>query len=340
MQSTPHIVIIGAGLIGLSTADSLNRRGVRLTVLDRNVGPAQGSSFCNSGMIHPSQARPWHRPDIDAETLKDLVETGNLSRHLIEARMRGLGLSDADRQTGCVQLFDSRYPGEEALEKYRDIGVEAKVINGEPFTYGRYALLFPNDFSGDARRYCCALEHDLHSRGVEFFYKLENINIDKNSLTVSMQNTEIKADHIILAAGTGSINLGRQIGLDIPVKAVRGHTLNFEKPDTPLPARPIIHDASHSALTVFEDQIRLSGTIGKDDPEVLRDIWENIAPDIVRRLAEPISRWSGDRPVSETGCPLIGPTDISGIWLNAGHGHMGWTLCAGSGEKLADMIMQ
>ena len=100
----------------------------------------------------------------------------------------------------------------------------------------------------------------------------------------------------------------------------------------------IMHAITRSALTVFDGHVRLSGTVDEADPVALLEIWEEIAPELIQRLGDPIQNWSGERPVSASGFPIIGPTPIDGLWVNSGHGHMGWTLCAGSGAYLTDQI--
>ena len=122
---------------------------------------------------------------------------------------------------------------------------------------------------------------------------------------------------------------------------MKGHALSFERPKTmALPDIPIMHWDSRSALTVFENEVRLSGTIGENEPEALMEIWMEIAPDILNALAEPVVKWSADRPASKLGRPIIDQTSISNLWVNSGHGHMGWSLCAASGELMADMILK
>lgn len=322
MPRAPHIVIIGAGLIGLSTADYLSQYGAAVTVIEQRSGPALGASFCNSGMIHPSQAAPWLDGEYQQEA-RSVWELAERSRHLLEARMASLNMGPRSRVQGCIQLFDTQETAHAALRRCEALGVVCENISGTPSSYGYNALKFPDDWSANAYEYCKALEADLTSRSVKFSY-------GETSLP--------EADHIVIAAGTGSVSLARRYGAELPVQPLRGHALNFAKPKTDLPRMPLMHFASRSALTVFEDHLRLSGTTGAADPDILLEIWEAILPDIVNQLSSPLSRWSEDRPMSQLGRPIIGQIG-PGVWVNAGHGHMGWTLSAGSGERLAQMIM-
>jgi D-amino-acid dehydrogenase len=147
------------------------------------------------------------------------------------------------------------------------------------------------------------------------------------------------ADHVVLCAGPGTPDIAAKFDVLVSLSTITGHALNFIRPDAGLPNIPIMHYPSRSALTVFHDHVRLSGTADETDPMVLLDIWRRIAPDLVRGLGAPISQWTGERPVSASGYPEMRPTERPGVWLNTGHGHMGWTMCAGAGERLAEMIL-
>ena len=96
---------------------------------------------------------------------------------------------------------------------------------------------------------------------------------------------------------------------------------------------------SHSALTIFKDHLRLSGTIDEEDAKPLLRRWAVLAPAIFGALQPATHLWTGQRPMSEAGRPYISSTSIKGLWVNSGHGHMGWTLSAGSGQLMADMIL-
>ena len=326
MGKLPHIMIIGAGLIGLSTADSLAARGARVSVIDCRGGPGQGASFRNSGMIHPSQARPWFDGEFEDET-RAVVDLAQTSKLLLGARLQSLGLKCAERSSGCIQLFDNLSFGQQAKKQYLSLGIACEIVKDKAHTYGRYALHFPGDTSGNAYDYCRALETDIKQRRVDFIYRQKDI-----------PQVGHQADHVVIAAGTGSPAIASEYGVDLPVVPMRGHALNFKRPDMVLPDMPIMHHASRSALTVFDDHVRLSGTMGEGDPGALLEIWAKIAPELMSALGLPVSSWSEDRPVSSLGRPII--TQLKpGLWVNTGHAHMGWTLSAGSGALMAKMIL-
>ena len=328
MEKPPHIYVIGAGVIGLSTADALVTRGASVTVLDKQAGSARGASFANSGMIHLSQAWPWLKGDFLKEA-QQVLALGQRSKIILQDRMAMLGLQDAERAEGCVQLFDSLIVGDAVRVVHNMLRDACEIVSGAPHTFGRFALKYPGDISGNAYIYCQALENHLAQAGVTFEYNVSDTNIEQ---------LLVCSEPVVIAAGLGSVELCAKLNVDLPLYPERGFALNFNKPDMDLPDMPIMHHASRSAMTVFEDHVRLSGTIGEEGPRSLLEVWEEIAPDIIDALGAPTLSWQGDRPMSDLGRPVISHVKDN-IWVNAGHGHMGWTLSAGSGELMAELVL-
>jgi|GEM_PF-963432 len=346
MGQAPHIIIIGAGLIGLSTADALLSRGARVTVLEKLAGPGQGAGFYNSGMIHPSQARPWNWPDLDAEkyeaSTRAVYALAQRSTDLLRGRIAELGLDTSRLKSTTRLIFDSISVGRSLHETYKQFGIPVSEEPNGPWTFGRYVLSFPDDGCANAYIYSQALAADLKARGAQFLYNAGDCEIictaDKFR-HIDLGGQILSGDHIIIAAGHKSADLLSPLGVAVPLYDEPGFAQNFARPDMDLPDMPIMHHASRSALTVFDNHLRLSGTAGETGPEALSEIWEEIAPEIFEKLGSPLQEWQGVRPMSRLGRPIIGPTAISGLWVNSGHGHMGWTLCAGSGALMAEMIL-
>jgi len=332
MQKGPEIAIIGGGLIGLSCADSLNARGAKVTVFEQNDEIGLGASQYNSGMIHPSQAAPWLAGNIDVKVIKSLAEFAGISRDLLMQRRRGLGCSDVLRPPGTLQLFEKAEASEHALGFYQKIGIPATRTKS-PWAFGRHALEFPKDQSGDAYEYTRRLGKDLEKRGV-------NMRTGQFMSGLQIEEVMSRFDYVIMACGAHSAELLLYFDIDLPVKPVTGHALVFERPNVTLPDIPIMHRDSHSAMTVFEDRLRLSGTVDENTPDILRQIWLEIAPEIIGRLGPPIIRWTANRPASQLGRPVMDSAGIPGLYICTGHGHMGWSLCAASGALMADMILE
>lgn len=337
MSEPLKIAIIGGGLVGLSTADSLIQQGAKVTIYEKDGHVGHGAGRYNSGMIHPSQAMPWFTEDVDIFLARKQVKIAEHSRDLLMKRRRMLGCDDIDRASGTLQLFDSPKTGQDTKEFYGQLGVACTRYEGK-WSFARYALRFPDDRSGNAHHYCLKLADDLKKRGCNFMTgKPASIVKPDDALYVRAGNQSFVFDRIIIAAGAASKALAKPLGVDIPVEPVQGHALIFARPDCELPDIPIMHWESRSALTVFEDHVRLSGTVGEEKPQVLFEIWAKIAPKLVKSLGAPLTEWSADRPMSKRGKPIIGFTSIPHLWVNTGHGHMGWSLCSWSGEMIAGM---
>ena len=179
---------------------------------------------------------------------------------------------------------------------------------------------------------------------MDFIYNAADVDIrrDEDAFNIRVAARIIKADHLILAAGIQTEDLLARMELRMQLKAISGAAADFALPTErdDLPSCPVMDAQSRSALTVFEDRVRIAGGWKLTDPTTLLDRWADIAPGLMLRLGRPLSTWTGVRPVSPAGRPYISETSIPKLWVNTGHGHMGWTLCAGSGELLAQMILE
>lgn len=340
------VVVIGAGLIGLSTADALAARGVSVTVIEARGAPVRGTSFSNSGMIHPSQFRPWGAKPSAADRDAGLAvrDLAHASLAPLRDAMTRLGLSEATaRPIGCYQIFPDLDAARTAQSLLARDGVDANVVIDPDRTFSRPALYFPDDRSADAKQYGEALADDLAKRGVTFIYDAQDLRLrdgGDGAVAVALAGHRFRADHVVAAAGAQTAELLAPLGLGARITPVRGWAVDFALPKgRPLPPVPVMDSTSRSALTVFADRFRLSGTWGEDSAKPLLERWAAIMPDVVAQAGKPLSVWSGLRPVSDAGRPFIGPTPVKGLWINAGHGHLGWTLCAGSGALIADMIL-
>jgi len=344
MQNGLNILIIGAGLIGLSSADALMARGHQVTIVDARSGPARGTSYANSGMIHPSQARPWLFDGdkvMEDAAFKATYDLAQKSKFLLQDKLLQLGLYADHPVPGCYKLYADMASARLAQQFYADSGVNSRAVMDVDATLGHCALYFEGDMWGNARDYALALEDDLISRGAVFIYDAPDLRIRRGDqgVTAQMKGHIFHADHVVVAAGPQSPDLLGQLGLNLPMKHVRGFSVNFDKPDIPLPFAPLMDAKTHSAMTVFKDHLRLSGTVDEDSARPLLQRWCELAPNIMNALKPATEIWSGLRPMSKAGRPYVSGTSVKGLWVNTGHGHMGWTLSAGSGDLMARMIV-
>lgn len=349
VEDQQDIIIIGAGLIGLCTADALTARGVRVRVIDARPGPCEGTSFSNSGMIHPSQAMSWDPDTLQSSALARVrtdaarvtARLGERSKALLLEKISSLGLPP--RAPGCLQLHADIDAVRTAQAGYDEIGIKTNIIMDPVNTFGMTACQFPDDTSGDARAFGCALAANLQVRGVSFTYDAADLDIrqSEGQFFVRTSKGGFRSDHLVVAAGAHSAGCLARLGVRLRLNTVAGAAADFALPGErdDLPDIPVMDAESRSALTIFTDRVRISGGWGLNDPAPLLERWRAIAPGLMLRLGQPRSIWSGLRPISPVGRPYISGTSIPKLWVNTGHGHMGWTLCAGSGELLADMII-
>jgi len=344
MDSGPNILIIGAGLIGLSVADHLTTRGAAVTLVDARSGAGRGTSYSNSGMIHPSQARPWDFTGAQAledAAFKAVHDLAEKSKHLLEDKLNAMNLWARRDISGCYKIYPDMNTARFAQERYANDGIMSRVVMDVGATLGHIALYFENDISANAYSYCKALEAELHERGATFIFSAENLRLRRSDegVTAGLEGHIFKADHVIICAGPQSADILSKLGMSLSIKKLRGFAVNFDRPDIELPPAPLMDSQSRSAMTIFDNHIRFSGTVGQDSARPLLKRWFELAPNIMGSLQPATEIWSGLRPMSKAGRPYIGPTDIPNLWVNTGHGHMGWTLSAGSGELMARMIM-
>ena len=343
-MTQPHILIIGGGLIGLATARACVSRGARVTLAEARAQTGLGAGYANSGMIHPSQAWPWVKDGLSmheqASAARDVATLAQTAVSRLKARMDTLGLPDISRSQGCYQIFENDTQKEAAKPRY----AATQTPTQDHVLLGRPALYFPQDFSGNAHDWSIAETRALIADGVKIITGTETRLTRKSSkLSAILNGKAVKADHIILCTGHRINERLDDIGLSLPIKPVCGFAIEFDASGvdlSSLPDAPIMDASSHSALTKFDSRLRLSGTLSETSARPLWQRWCELLPDIMASLPTPHLIWSGARPVSTLGRPIIAQSPIKGLWVNSGHGHMGWTLSIVSGEWMANMIMK
>lgn len=216
------------------------------------------------------------------------------------------------------------------------------------------ALFNPEDERGDAYGFCLGLARLLTQGGVALHYgcDVRELRWRQGCVTglIDGQGRSHDCDAVVLAAASHSPALARPLGLRLPVRPAKGYSLTLKPPPTtPLP-RIALGDATlHVAVVpVGEDRLRIAGTAeftGHDlslNPariDNLKRLLARIYPEVLRNTPESaMTPWTGLRPMVPDGVPLIGPTRVPGLYLNTGHGHLGWTQATGSGCLLADLM--
>ena len=213
-------------------------------------------------------------------------------------------------------------------------------------------IIFPEDEIGDARKFCKELEKIIRQRGgrIHVNTEVKKILFHKGKVnSVVTDRVEIKASRVVLATGSWSSKLLGNTRLNLPVKPVKGYSLTLDT--SMLRVRPklaILDENIHTAVTPLAFSLRIAGTaefagfneeIHQKRIDYLYTALKNIYPSLYSSLdLEKGALWYGFRPMSADGKPFIGLTKIDGLFLNTGHGQLGWTLAMGSADILADMI--
>lgn len=397
-------IVIGSGLIGVTTAYFLRDRGHDVTVIDREADAARGASFANGGLLTPSMPEPWNAPgcwrvlasslsrsdsalQLRWRALPQLTRWGisflrnssvarfersarsNLRLALYSLEILGslrqrLGLEYGHAACGTLRLF--RTPAAlsrvaSAAERWASEGLgfrrlsPAEVVDLEPALESLRdqlagALHYQVDESGDARRFCESLAAEARRRGVEFRFGIDisSLNVRSNRIVEAVSPQEVfSGDQYIVAAGSYSSLLLRNIGVHTPVQPVKGYSITIEEFQSRRRLEiPVIDDDLHAAVTPLGNVIRVAGTAefaGYDRTltstriQNLKKLLKAILPELQYNPAA-VKEWCGLRPVCSDGVPIIGQTPIANLLVNTGHGPLGWTMAAGSAHLLTEII--
>ena len=211
-----------------------------------------------------------------------------------------------------------------------------------------------DDETGDCHRWCVALSAQLAASGVEFLWgaAVGRIEVDRGrAYGIRLKDgRRIGADAVVLAAGPQSPALAAAVGVRLPVRPAKGYSLTYRiDSQVTAPRLPVIDRALHVAVTPLgsaeRGRLRVAGTAefcGEDLSVApgrvahLTALAHRLYPEVLQGtdVDEPRS-WTGLRPLCVDGRPIIGQTRVAGLWLNTGHGHLGWTVGAASGHLLA-----
>ncbi|MBW8721688.1 MAG: FAD-dependent oxidoreductase, partial [Polaromonas sp.] len=301
--------------------------------------------------------------------LKDVVAATGIEYNRLE---RGIAHYFTDQKT-----FDTAGEAAALMRKYgvaRRVVSTAELLAIEPafkpFAHrivgGTYTA---SDESGDARVFTQALAQRCADRGARFLFGHDVLRLEKaggaiESIAVRPRSIRgesgnlayLKADEVVVACGSYTAPLLRTVGVDLPIYPGKGYSATFKllKPEL-APFVSTIDDEVKCAMSRLGDHLRVAGTIevggydlSLDTPlakarcKMLADRIEEVLPGVCdTRLEEQGGTpnfWTGLRPATPTNIPYIGKTRVGRLWVNAGHGTLGWTHGAGSGKAIAELI--
>lgn len=210
-------------------------------------------------------------------------------------------------------------------------------------------LRLPNDETGDCFLYTNRLAEKAKELGVKFLFNatVEKISVNGDKIEGVFVNGELmRADKYVVALGSYSTPLLKEIGLKIPVYPLKGYSLTIPITNPEMAPKSTVLDESYKvAITRFDDRIRVGGmaeisgfdlSLKKNRRETLEIVTRDLYPE--GGDIDAAEFWTGLRPTTPDGTPIIGATPYEGLYLNTGHGTLGWTMAAGSGRYLSDLI--
>ena len=211
------------------------------------------------------------------------------------------------------------------------------------------ALLTEGDSSGDIHKFCKALERVLLGKGTKFKFgqTIRGLRVNNRQVAaVKLEKGEIEADAFVLALGPGSREIARDVGIRLRIYPVQGCSVTVSTAGwEDAPKIPVRDAALKVAVAPLDGHIRVAGMAilnsGESElPQRYFDRMRRALTDMFPTLptTQPAKYWSGLRPMTADGPPIIGPTPYENLWLNTGHGPLGWTMSCGSAKTVAALV--
>lgn len=402
------LLVVGAGIIGVTTAYELARRGHDVEVVDREAAETLATSDATAGLIAPGHSFAWASPSAPKELLKSIfsADTSIRVKPRLDAELVSWGLKFLRECTGprahrntlaklrlaqrSQQLFNAMIAGNgmdfrpsnggvlylyrdaDALERamahgsiMRENGQAQRIVSREELLQLEPALANSHvrfigavhdetDASGNPATFAAEVRKLCEELGVRFTFDTAVEGISSGSSRSSAPRVtalrssqgELVADRFILAGGPESARLARTAGVRLPVYPAKGYSLTAPINEGALaPGLGGIDERSLVAWSRFGDHLRMSATAEfagysqqyarKDFANILK-AGKELFPGVLD-----LSRATykvGLRPMTPDGPPIIGRAGESNLYINTGHGHLGWTMACGSAEMLADLI--
>ena len=397
------VLILGSGVIGVSSAYQLAMAGHEVTVVDRQPAAGLETSYGNAGEVSPGYSSPWAGPGVPMKAIKwlmmhhrplvirpsldlDLARWGvamlrnctsaryevnkgrmvrlaEYSRDCLKELRAQTGLRYDERMQGTLQLFRTQAQldgtaADIAILKRYGVGFElldrAGCIRNEPALAGVQdkfvgGLRLPGDETGDCFKFTQALAALAVQKGVQFRYGTSIRRLVKSGQQIERVVTDagdLRADAYLVALGSHSPLLLKGVGLRVPVYPVKGYSITVPITDAAgAPESTVMDEAHKVAVTRLGDRIRVGGTAELAGytlklHEARRQTLEHVVTDLFPRGGD-VSRaefWCGLRPMTPDGTPIVGATRLPNLFLATGHGTLGWTMAAGTGRLMADVI--
>jgi len=396
------VLILGAGVVGTTSAWYLSKAGHDVTVIDRQPAAGMETSFANGGQISVSHAEPWANPAAPLKALKwlmkedapllfrlradwrqwlwgmrflrectpartrhniiQIVNLGLYSRASLQALRRETGIEYDALTKGILHFYTSQREFDAAqapaciMTEYGcDLDwksarecvqiepalaqVEHKIVGGS---------MTVSDESGDAHKFTQALSRLAERRGVHFDFGQKILKVEPDGVWLDTHGKAVKrtADAIVVALGSYSAPLLRPLGVALDIYPAKGYSVTLPVAKDELAYNVSLTDDEYKLVfSRLGDRMRIAGTAELNGYNT--DLNLGRCEAILRRVRELFpgagdeSRatfWTGLRPATPSNVPYIGRTKFPKLFLNTGHGTLGWTHACGSGRALADLV--
>ena len=398
------VVVLGAGIIGTTSAYFLAKQGHEVTVIDRQDSVSMETSHANAGCLSYGFTSPWAspglpfsvlkwvltgrspliiNPNMSVETIKFLYRMYkncnsrsyeiNKSRMLRVANYSQKALLEIEtdfdlyyeqKKQGSLQLF---WDSKEIEKAQKDIAILdkfninsqllsaeecVKIEPGLQYVKNKLAggIQFMDDFTGNCYLFSTEVYKKCVEMGVNFEFNTEikSLQISNDKIaSVSTDSGEIKADCYSVSLGSYSTKILSKIGIEIPIYPVKGYSITLPVlSNEDAPQSTIMDEKNKIAITRLGDRIRVAGMAHLTDfdnnlrtksLDSLMSGLDLLFPKSYESSKE-TNFWTGFRPSTPDGTPIIGPTPFNNLFLNTGHGTLGWTMSAGSGKLLANLV--
>ena len=402
-----HILVLGAGVVGTTTAWYLQKQGHQVTVVDRQNQAGLETSYANGGQISVSHAEPWanpsaplkvmkwlfqpdapllFRPRLDpaqwrwalsflgqctsaraAHNIRQMVNLGTYSRSQLQALRNEAGIEYNHLEKGILHFYTNPAEFDGAMEPTRimqDLGCDRQIIDADRAVELEPALkpirnriagatYTSEDESGDARMFTQNLAKRCAEAGVEFRYGTEILGFERAGERVLGIQTlrdghheTLRADAYVLSMGSFSAALASQLGIVLNIYPAKGYSITVPVKNEEAAFNVSLTDDEYKLVySRLGDRMRVAGTAELNGYS--RKLNYTRCRAIVRRTAEVMPEagywdqaefWTGLRPATPSNVPYIGKSHFANLYLNTGHGTLGWTHSCGSAAALADII--
>lgn len=406
------VIVLGSGIIGTASAWFLNKAGHEVTVIERQPGVAQETSFANGCQISVSHAEPWANPAAPLQVLKwlgkedapllyrfrpewlqwkwglhflrectpartawnirQIVAIAEYSRQTLQAVRAETGIEYDHLTQGILHFYTDQREFEHsqaAARLMRELGCPREsigaddVVKIEPALAGMRSKIVGGDFtatdeSGDVYKFTSGMAKKAGDAGVDFRFNTTITRLLTEGTGAAAKVTGVEvidaqgrhqilcADAFVMAMGSFSVQLLKPLGIDLMIYPGKGYSATYRITDADAaPTVSLTDDGYKLVLSRLGDRLRVAGTCELNG--YTRELNSTRCEAITRRTRELFPNacdyddpvyWTGLRPLTPSNVPYIGKTPYSNLFLNTGHGTLGWTMGCGSGRAIAEIV--